>query len=292
MTDDLYQLLECTPSATVQELRANFRRLARIHHPDLNPNDPEAAERFRLTTRAFGILSDETQRAQYDQQGAAMFRPEMVARRRVRGADLRLPLTLSFIEAVNGSGRLVQVPIGEREMRKVEVRVPPGVHSEHVLRVEGGGEPGHPPGDLLLDVAVAPHPVFRRDGRDVTLDLPVSLTELMLGAELSLQTPKGKVPFTIPAQTVPDTLFTIRGHGVAASRAQPAGDLRVTVRLKLPRASKDSVALRRTLEAFDQLYAEPVRDGWFQTSVSSSTSEPSSSSSDPFREESTFSGVP
>jgi DnaJ-class molecular chaperone len=293
VSQDLYRALECPPNATLQEIRTSYKRLVRKYHPDLNPNDPEAERRFKQITQAFGILSDAEQRAQYDRHGAASLHPEFAARRLVRGADLRLPLHLSFVESVNGAVRTVNVPIGEVEPRRVEVRVPPGIRSDQVLWVEGGGEPGHPPGDLLLDVSVAPHPVFRRHGRTVILDLPVSLGELVLGADITLPTPTGKIPFRIPPDTAPDAELWVRGHGVAATAKNPAGDLKVLLRLKLPAGLSARSDAPEVMHRFEALYDGPVRDGWFQ-SVGAGSSPPSTSpasASDPFREDSTFSGL-
>lgn len=320
MTQDLYRVLECTPSATGEEIHKNFRRLARRYHPDLHPGDTDIQNRFREITNAYNVLSDEKKRAEYDQLGMMVLRPEYAARQRVRGADIRIPLTLSFIDAINGTSRIVQVPIGEREPRKVEVRIPPGIETDAVLRVEGGGEPGHPPGDLLLDVSVAPHPLFRRDGQDVRVDLPLTLKELVLGTEISLPTPTGRIPFEVPRDTAPDTEFVVRGHGVASRRGRPGGDLRVMARLVLPECLSQRAEAVRLLDALEQLHVEPIRDGMFHTaggsgslprvsgvssdlpsSPSSSPSGPSSRAStvggttlpagDPFSDESTFTGA-
>ncbi len=131
----------------------------------------------------------------------------------MRGADAQYSLTVGFLDATNGTTRRVTLPDG----RTLDVRIPPGVHDGHILRLKGQGHPGHgnaPAGDALVEVTVVPHPFFRRDSDDVVLDLPITLSEAVLGAALEVPTIKGKVRLTIPLGSGTGTRLRLCGRGV------------------------------------------------------------------------------
>jgi DnaJ-class molecular chaperone len=131
----------------------------------------------------------------------------------VPGADLHYALTLGFLEAANGTSRRVLLPDG----RALDVKVPAGIDDGHTIRLKGQGRPGlggGPPGDALIEVAVAPHPFLRRSGDDVIVDLPVTLTEAVLGASVSVPTIKGHVKLTIPPGSGDGTRLRLRGRGI------------------------------------------------------------------------------
>jgi DnaJ-class molecular chaperone len=132
---------------------------------------------------------------------------------RAPGADLNYALTLGFLEAANGTSRRVLLPDG----RALDVKIPPGIEDGHTIRLKGQGRPGiggGPPGDALIEVAVAPHPFFHRVGDDVIIDLPVTLTEAVLGASVSVPTIKGNVKLTIPPGSGDGTRLRLRGRGI------------------------------------------------------------------------------
>lgn len=149
-----------------------------------------------------------------------------------RGRDARYSLTVDFLDAVNGATRRLTLPDG----RNLDVRIPPGLEDGQVLRLRGRGAPGTggaPDGDALIEVSVAPHPYFERAGRDLRLELPVTLPEAVLGAKVPIPTPRGEVTLTIPAKSDAGTQLRLRGRGVAESGNTPAGDLIITLRLVL-----------------------------------------------------------
>ena len=135
------------------------------------------------------------------------------ANMRAPGADLRYSLTLGFLEAANGTARRVLMPDG----RTLDVKIPAGIDDGHTIRLKGQGRAGlggGPPGDALIDVAVAPHPFLRRVGDDVIVDLPVTLQEAVLGTSVSVPTIKGHVKLTIPAASGNGTRLRLRGRGI------------------------------------------------------------------------------
>jgi DnaJ-class molecular chaperone len=131
----------------------------------------------------------------------------------MRGQDAHYQLTLDFLDAVNGTTRRVTLPDG----RTLDVRIPHGVKDGQVIRLQGQGMPGigdGAPGDALVEVAVAPHSTFRREGDDIIVELPVTLQEAVLGATLEVPTIKGPVRLTIPPNSGRGTRLRLRGRGI------------------------------------------------------------------------------
>ena len=130
-----------------------------------------------------------------------------------RGADAHYTLTVGFLDAANGTMRRITLPEG----RTLDVRIPAGVSDGHVLRLRGQGMPGlgdGPAGDALVEIAVAPHPLFRREGDDIIIELPVTVQEAVLGASLEVPTIAGKVRLTIPPGSGTGTRLRLRGRGI------------------------------------------------------------------------------
>jgi DnaJ-class molecular chaperone len=131
----------------------------------------------------------------------------------MRGQDAHYQLTLDFLDAVNGTTRRVTLPDG----RTLDVRIPAGVHDGQIIRLKGQGMPGigdGASGDALVEVAVAPHPLFRREGDDIIVELPVTLQEAVLGTSLEVPTIKGAVRLTIPPNSGRGTRLRLRGRGI------------------------------------------------------------------------------
>jgi DnaJ-class molecular chaperone len=147
---------------------------------------------------------------------------------RMRGADRHYALTVDFLDAVNGAKQRLELAAG----KSLDVSIPPGVRDGQVLRLSGQGGPGiggGPSGDALIEIHVAPHPLFRREGDDIHLDLPVTLAEAALGGRVTVPTPSGAVAMTIPAHSNTGTMLRLRGKGVGGK-----GDMLVTLKVVLP----------------------------------------------------------
>ncbi len=130
-----------------------------------------------------------------------------------RGADAHYTLPVSFLEAANGTTRRITLPDG----RTLDVRIPTGARDGQVLRLKGQGMPGlggGPSGDALIEIAVTPHPLFRREGDDIIVELPVTVQEAVLGGALEVPTIKGKVKLTIPPNSGTGTRLRLRGRGI------------------------------------------------------------------------------
>src|ERR1700722_3451318 len=144
--------------------------------------------------------------------------------------DLAVSMTVSLEEAVKGGEKRVRLPTG----KELNVKIPPGVVAGQQIRLKGQGEtaPGHPPGDLLITVSLAPHPFFKVDGSDLRLDLPVTLYEAVLGGKVRVPTLGGAVELSIPKNTSSGRTFRLKGKGLPKTGG--TGDLLVTTRIMLP----------------------------------------------------------
>lgn len=276
MADDPYKTLGVARDATDKQIRNAFLQLAKTSHPDLNPGDAKAEERFKAASAANDLLSDPERRARFDRgeiDGAGQERPPPgpppgqrfyrdhaegsagarystgfgdgdgdlgdilsglfgargQAGMRREGMDRRYSLAVAFLDAVRGATQRLALPDGG----SLDVRIPPGLESGQVLRLRGKGGPGEPPGDALVEVEVGPHPLFTRVGRDIHLDLPVTVAECVLGGRVTVPTISGPVTMTVPAGSDAGTRLRLRGRGVPAGGSQPAGDAYATLRVVL-----------------------------------------------------------
>ncbi len=159
------------------------------------------------------------------------------------GADRHFTLTIDFaLAATGGKQRLALSP-----EEWLDVNIPPGIEQGQILRLKGKGAPGFgggPPGDALIEVLVAPHPFFRRDGDDIQLELPVSLAEAVLGARIPVPTVTGPVTMTIPKGSDTGTRLRLRGKGIHRRHRgkETAGDQYVTLKVVIGASSDEELA--------------------------------------------------
>ena len=276
---DPYETLGVKRDASADAIRSAYRKLAKTHHPDLNPGDAAAEAKFKQISAAHQLLSDPEKRARFDrgeidadgneapprpryrdyaqasagqrynggradQSGnwssddfesmfGSMFNDPGGPRRRqgpMRGADAQYTLAVGFLDAVNGATTRLTLPEGGT----LDVRIPPGTDDGTILRLRGKGGPGHaggPPGDALIAVHVTPHRFFTREGQDIRLDLPVTLSEAVLGGPVEIPTPGGPVRMRIPPGSDTGAVLRLRGRGVPGHGGTVAGDLYATLRL-------------------------------------------------------------
>ncbi|MGY4477569.1 DnaJ C-terminal domain-containing protein [Bradyrhizobium sp. USDA 3364] len=144
--------------------------------------------------------------------------------------DLSVAMTVSLEESVRGGDKRVRLPTG----RELNVKIPPGVAAGQQIRLKGQGETaqGHPPGDLLITISIAPHPFFKVDGNDLRIDLPITLYEAVLGGKVRVPTLGSAVELSIPKNTSSGRTFRLKGKGL--SKPGAVGDLYVTTRIILP----------------------------------------------------------
>jgi len=250
---DYYAVLGVSRDATDIEIKRAFRELARQHHPDVSPNNN--GEVFREINEAYAVLSDRDARARYDRWGhqddagglsavveAAQDIINDVFRRRrgkQRGRDLRYTLELTFEEAAFGASKTIEIPAVEGKAREFTVVTAAGLVDGTVKTFKGEGEPGKGgagAGDLHVNMRVAEHAAFRRDGLDVRSEHTISFTQAALGAVIDVATLDGAVKMRIPEGTQPGRVFRIRGRGIpqASGKTAPRGDHLVHIQVEVP----------------------------------------------------------
>ena len=276
MAQDPYQELGVSRSASADDIRKAFRKLAKAHHPDRNPDDKKSEERFKRVSAAFDIIGDDEKRKKFDRgeidaeghetmrgygggggpgggfqnggfQGANFegvdlndILGEMFSQRgggggrggfERRGQDVRARLEIDLEDAIKGATRR----IGFTDGRMLDVNIPRGAHDGQVLRLKGQGAPGRAgPGDALIELSIKPHPVFHREGDNLTMDLPVSVPDAVLGAKVEALTPEGPVTLTIPKGSSSGSLLRLKGRGLPDPRTGKRGDLLARLMLVLP----------------------------------------------------------
>ncbi len=271
---DPYETLGVAKTASADDIRKAYRKLAKKLHPDLNPGDKRAEEQFKEVAAANDLLSDPEKRRRFDAgeidasgaekappnaryyrdyagegghpyeghgaygdfaQGDDIF-AELMRRaaeqaRRRPGADLHYELQVEFLDAVNGATRTITLPGGGT----LQVTIPAGVEDGQILRLRGKGAPSPgegEPGDALVQIVVRPHRFFTREGDNILLDLPITVKEAALGAEVRTPTTTGSVMLKIPKRSNTGDMLRLRGKGVR--KREGAGDELVKLKVAMP----------------------------------------------------------
>ncbi|WP_424140594.1 J domain-containing protein, partial [Roseomonas chloroacetimidivorans] len=157
---------------------------------------------------------------------------------RMRGQDQQYRMTVDFLDAIRGASRTLTLPDG----RSLDVRIPVGIEDGQVMRLKGQGSPGlngGPAGDALIEIQIAPHPFFRREGDDIHVEVPVTVAEAVLGGKITVPTPTGNVSVTVPKRSDTGAKLRLRGKGVPAHAGRPAGDEYVTLKIVLGEVDQD-----------------------------------------------------
>ena len=169
--------------------------------------------------------------AQGDDLFADLMRRAAEQARRRPGADLHYELPIDFLDAVNGASKTITLPQGGT----LNVTIPAGVEDGQILRLRGKGAPSQgegPPGDALVQIVVRPHRYFTREGDDILLDLPITVKEAALGAEVRTPTTTGNVMLKIPRRSNTGDVLRLRGKGVKTRGG--AGDELVKLKVMMP----------------------------------------------------------
>jgi molecular chaperone DnaJ len=347
---DYYEVLGISQDASDQDIKSAYRKMALKYHPDKNPNDKSAEEKFKEAAEAYSVLSDGDKRARYDrfghsglQGGFSGFDPNTFgdfgdilgeffgfgdvfggSRRRggpERGADLRYDLKISFREAAfglktkikiprmdtcgacegrgtpkgknpincpachgsgqvryqqgffsisrtcaqcNGTGRVISEPCetcqGRGRVRKekvLEIRIPAGVDNGARLRIQSEGEAGvhgGSSGDLYVVIYVEEHPFFQRQGNNIYCQVPIGISQAVLGADITVPTLEGEEKLKVPEGTQAGSSFRLRNKGIVSLGERGRGDQFVTVNIVVP--TKLSKEQRQAFEALAKVMKE------------------------------------
>lgn len=281
---DYYEIIGVASTATQEEIKRAYRKLARKYHPDVS-TAADAETRFKELGEAHAVLKDPEKRAAYDQAARTAhageeFQPppgwgegfdfgkddgmnysdffeSLFGRktggpqqrdRHARGKDQHAKVLIDLEDAYLGVQRNISLhtprmdAAGHTVMqeRKLDVRIPRGMHAGQHLRLLGQGEAGTgggAAGDLYLEIGFHPHAQYRIDVRDVFMDLPLAPWEAVLGCSLTLPTPQGLVSVSIPAGSVAGRQLRLKGRGIPGT---PPGDLYAVLSIVFPPAVSES----------------------------------------------------
>lgn len=303
---DPYDVLGVAKNASAKDIKSAFRKLAKKYHPDQNPDDPKAKDRFAEINQAYEVVGDEQKRGQFDRgeidaagkprfagfEGGPGGGDPFAAFRRaggragpgathfefrtsgpgggpggeafdagdifselfgqsfrrgpgaaggagaraqaagMSGSDLNVMLDVTIEEAARAEKVAALFPDG----RKVGIKLPAFVEDGQTIRLKGQGQPsplGGQPGDALVKVRFRPHPLYRVEGRDLHVDVPVPLADAVLGAKVPVETPYGRLAVAVPAWSSSDRKLRLKGKGLPL-KSGGHGDLYAHVRLMLP----------------------------------------------------------
>ncbi len=270
-----YEVLGVASTASAAEIQTAYRKLAKKLHPDLNPGDKSAEEKFKEVAGAYDLVSDAEKRKRFDKgeiDAAGAERPQRPfyrdfassdqghpyadtsgfadfmdmddafsdllrrgqgTRANRRGQDLHYRLAIDFAESIAGANKRLALPEGVT----LDVKIPPGLVDGQTLRLKGKGAPGSgmgSPGDALIEVNVLPDHRFTRVGDDISLELPISLSEAVLGGRIVVPTPTGSVAMSVPKGSNSGTTLRLKGKG-APRQGGGQGDQLVKLRVVLPK---------------------------------------------------------
>lgn len=304
---DYYEVLGVKKTATEEEIKKAYRKLAMKHHPDRNPGNKQAEERFKEINEAYAVLSDKGKRQQYDQFGPSGFSQRYSqedifrgfdisdlfkdlgfstndvfsrifsgagrgAKARYgnlddlfgqrggpaydygdmfsggasqnggpmaeKGQDIHSELNLTFMEAALGGEKKVRFSKGGR-VEEGTVKIPHGIEGGKKLRLTGkgmDGAGGRPPGDLYLKVNVAEHPLFKREGSDITVDREIKISEALLGTTIEVPTLDGSKHIKVPPGTQSNSRIRLKGFGLSRLQGGGKGDEYVRLLIRYPKS--------------------------------------------------------
>ncbi len=178
-----------------------------------------------------------------------------------QGRVVEMPLTISFLTAVRGGETSLDLQRDDGHRESLVVKIPPGVETGSKLRLRGQGEITHEGtrGDLTVVLTIAPHPYFTREGRNLLVEVPLSLAEATLGAKIEVPTLDGHKTLPIPSGTSSGQKLRLRGQGVPAHKETPAGDLFVVAKVVVPKGIDEES--RQLIEQFAEMNPSQPRAG-------------------------------
>ena len=281
MKRDYYEILGVDRSVSESDLKKAFKRLAIKYHPDKNPGNKEAEEKFKEAAEAYEVLSDQAKRQTYDQFGHQgvnsnfgqsgfqnvdindifnnIFGDEIFGdifgdifgragtRRPPRGRNIQMAYEMTLEEAVFGKDVEIRLP---NSNKKVSVNIPAGVDTGNKIRLSGEGEPsqyGGENGDLFIVVQVSKHELLEREGNHLYCEVPIRVDQAILGSEIEIPTLTKKILLKIPPETQTGKIFKLRDMGAGSLRGKTTGDLFVRVVVETP--SKLSPKQKKSIQA-------------------------------------------
>jgi DnaJ-class molecular chaperone len=270
---DPYEVLGVEKTASTDEIRTSYRKLAKKLHPDLNPGNKQAEEQFKEVSSAYDLLSDADKRAKFDRGEIDASGAERPQQRYYKDfasdADHVYTDASGFEDFATGDDLFAEILRRQAQARAnapgadmhyrlavdfleavnggtmrlsvpdggtLEVKIPAGIADGQVLRLRGKGAPGRgtgKPGDALVEISVRPHRFFTREGDDIHVELPITLNEAVLGGEVPVPTPTGPVMMRVPKHSNTGATLRLKGKGVHREGGG-RGDELVRLKVMLP----------------------------------------------------------
>lgn len=294
---DPYELLKVPRDASAEDIKRAYRKLAKALHPDINPGNEAVERQFKEVSQAYSILRDPEKRKRFDRGeidasgqetpwkggfyrthagggGRSKYGPfefgedldvddlfaDLFGRRkrsvRRKGADVSYSVPITFLEAAVGAKKRVRLGDG----KSLDIRIPPATEDRQVLRLKGqgmAGVGGASAGDALVEIHIQPHAFFTRSGLDVLVDLPVTLPEALLGADIKVPTVHGVVSMKIPPGSNSGTTLRLRGKGIHDPKSGKKGDQLLKLKIVLP--DKPDSELKDFVENWSKAHAYDPR---------------------------------
>jgi DnaJ-class molecular chaperone len=178
------------------------------------------------------------------------------------GRTLEASLNIPFMTAVRGGETTIELQRGTGKTESLVVKIPAGIDTGAKLRLKGQGEPGPkgmPAGDLTININVEPHPYFKRDGRNLLVEVPITVSEAILGAKIDVPAPDGMKSLTIPPGSSSGLKLRLKGQGVPAHGGKPEGDLFVVLKIVVPKTF--DAASKRLIQDFAERNPHNPRAG-------------------------------
>ncbi len=282
---DYYKTLGVAKTATADEIKKAYRKLARQYHPDIN-QDAGAEDKVKEVNEAYEVLKNKEKREAYDQMGAdwnsggrgsqgfsghdfndffeSVFKQQhgggfgRQQRAPAKGEDQSLSLEITVEEAFNGGEKLIQLPVknsmnqfGVPEFKKLKVSIPKGAGSGKKIRLTGQGHSspeGGKNGDLILELSIKKHPLYEVDGNNIILKLPLTPWEAALGTKVNISTLAGSVELKIAKNAKSGQKLRLKGRGLPSK--SESGDQYVEILIQNPVVESDAdIELYEKLES-------------------------------------------
>jgi len=276
-----YEILGVRKDATSEEIKRAYRKLAKKYHPDLHHGDKANEARFKEINEANYVLSDKKRRQEYEMAGKYSFGPGFdgfghtskggpnpdnfgfnlgglenifgdifgggtVGRGRPhpsKGRDIEYEVSIGFDQMIYGTDlRLTVDRSGKHET--INVRIPPGVKNGSRVRVAGKGSKGalgRPHGDLYIITKIKPHRYYKRVGDDLSLDVPITPSEAVLGGKVTIPTVDGKTTIKIPSGTQNGQKLKIKDKGLPHLKGKGRGDMYAVIKIAVPKTSDPKI---------------------------------------------------
>lgn len=271
---EYYKMLGVNEGSTKDEIKKAFKKLARKYHPDLNPNNKEAEEKFKKLSEAYNVLSDDEKRKEYDsgefkfsdnqqpghqkpfyyesQSGDASKYQDIYSdffgdrgnfrSTKTKGEDNVFQMNIDFESSILGAEKQITIP----GSGTLVVKIPPGIRTGQKLRFAGRGGEGYnggPKGDMFIQISVKHSSQYLRNKNDLEIEVPVVFSKAILGGKLEVPCVDGKVEVNLPEGVSSGMKLRVKGKGVR--KKNKPGDLfvkiKVTVPKSIPQELKESI---------------------------------------------------